>query len=369
MLSKQRLLHLRVQQDGLLYENVPILWCADTIWIEGTLKLPVGARNKAEYRLHLADGKQVQATHLKQIDNSERFRLIFRLPPPANTTSAVVRWRQHEVGTIELPVVSKEEYSQHLQLDGAFSQIWENGTTNMGGTFISGQNHGWIIHTTIQHRVGLYGLSELPIVLELSHEADVPHHWDLVLPKHLLRGKSAQVPIFLPRLPKKAINYHATWSVAGDVRHSQRLQLLTAKQFVANLRLISQVMVGTHSQYPVFLLGSTSPRGTGKFGYELIFQASKEMPPVPQTGQCTMENGLLVIRGTELTVDQFRGDHRYWLLIEGRQITELTPTSAPVVKFDAEGGFSTIFDADFTWNDAADEELYDRLSKIMNENS
>ena len=72
-------------------------------------------------------------------------------------------------------------------------------------------------------------------------------------------------------------------------------------------------------------------------------------------------------RGIEGTTDQDAGDldqvNAFDLRTKGSSLGSLPLSPAPAALFTSEGGFRTTFD--FPWSGAADEELNDRMSRLL----
>src|ERR1700727_627159 len=89
-------LHYSYEKAGLTLHDQPIPWNAEAVLVEGTLRLtPSQGRRKADFQLRLPGSVLVPAEQLRHVENDDRFRVSFRLPPPGATVNAELLFRDH----------------------------------------------------------------------------------------------------------------------------------------------------------------------------------------------------------------------------------------------------------------------------------
>src|SRR5438445_7450466 len=110
-------LHYSYEKAGLTIPDQPIPWNAEAVLVEALVRLPSSsARRKGDFQIHLPDQPPQPAESLRRAENEDRHRLLFRLPPPPTTTAAEVLWRDHSLGQLTLPVLSRDEFMRNLRL-------------------------------------------------------------------------------------------------------------------------------------------------------------------------------------------------------------------------------------------------------------
>ena len=136
-------LHYSYEKAGLTLHDQPIPWNAEAVLVEALLRLPPGAsRRKGDFLLRLPGQQPVPAEQLRRQEGDERYAIHFRLPPPAATAAAEILYRNHVLGQLTLPFLSRDEFLQNLrlQLPTLFVRI---GAENVAcQTFVASQCRG-----------------------------------------------------------------------------------------------------------------------------------------------------------------------------------------------------------------------------------
>src|SRR5229473_1048727 len=101
-------LHYSYEKAGLTLHDQPIPWNAEAVLVEALLRLPAtGSRRKTDFQIRVAGQEPQPAENLRRQETDDRYRLTFRLTPPAATTTAEVFWRTQSLGQITLPCLSR----------------------------------------------------------------------------------------------------------------------------------------------------------------------------------------------------------------------------------------------------------------------
>src|SRR5262245_26894484 len=111
-------LHFSYEKAGLTLYDQPIPWNAEAVLVEASLRLgSPPCRRKADYQIRVGDQELLAPESLRRDEGTEdRYRLFFRLAPPARTTAVELLWRNHVLGQLTLPLLSCEEFLRHLRL-------------------------------------------------------------------------------------------------------------------------------------------------------------------------------------------------------------------------------------------------------------
>src|SRR5438067_13482498 len=89
-------LHYSYEKAGLTLHDQPIPWNAEAVLVETLVRLHEGTpRRRADYELHVPGQEPVAAESLHREQGEHRYRLFFRLRPPAQTTTAHLVYRGH----------------------------------------------------------------------------------------------------------------------------------------------------------------------------------------------------------------------------------------------------------------------------------
>src|SRR5947209_12357583 len=108
-------LHYSYEKAGLTLNDQPIPWNAEAVLVEALLRLPATtSRRKADFQLRLPGQDPVPAEQLRRQESDDRYRVTFRLTPPGVTATADLLYRDHTLGQVELPFLSREDFLQNL---------------------------------------------------------------------------------------------------------------------------------------------------------------------------------------------------------------------------------------------------------------
>src|SRR5262245_14381837 len=89
-------IHYSYEKAGLLVNDQPIPWNADSVTVEARLQMRGSAgRRKSDFQLRLPNRELIPADELRRQDLDDYFRVAFRLEPPGVTTTAEVLYRNH----------------------------------------------------------------------------------------------------------------------------------------------------------------------------------------------------------------------------------------------------------------------------------
>src|SRR4051794_13865512 len=107
--SAPRALHYSFEKAGLVLHDQPIPWNAEAVLVEANLHLPSAHLRQAnDYLLHVPGRDPIRADAVHPQGADQRYSIGFRLPPPAQTLTVTLLWRNRELGQLELPTLSRE---------------------------------------------------------------------------------------------------------------------------------------------------------------------------------------------------------------------------------------------------------------------
>jgi hypothetical protein len=376
-------LHFSYEKGGLTVPEQPIPWNAEAVLIEASVRLS-GARTKNDFSLHLPDVPPIPAESIHREPSDDRCHVFFRIPTPAASTTAEVRWRSRILGQLTLPVLSCEEFLGNLriQMPALFVRIADQSVAAQ--TFVSSQCKGLMASAVITSPTSLAPLRDLGVQVEFRSERSgtictVP----TALTSSQLAGRQALVTAVPVRFPRRTGVFTATWMVGDRPLLTQRFRAITLRSFQRSLRISDTRVVVQSSRDGTRLHRQLPAVGKGDRVGPCFFVASRE---AGMAGLCPLQvhavvNGgrqpfllsdqaILITDGPALvapgTIDmedigQVTG---FELRLKERVLGLLSLSPAPAAAFTSEGGFKAPHD--FSWTPAADDELSERLAKLMN---
>src|SRR5687768_3916617 len=99
-------LHYAFEKAGLVLDNQPIPWCAETVMVEAQVDVPapLSAHLPGDFLLRLAD-ERLPPEQLHFNDPHHFANLLFRFPVPGKSTFAELLWKGRSLGQVALPVL------------------------------------------------------------------------------------------------------------------------------------------------------------------------------------------------------------------------------------------------------------------------
>jgi len=376
-------LTFRYEKAGLTLHDAAIPWNADAVLVEASLKLTGAQQRKADFTLRLPLGESIAAESLRA-EEAGGHRVVFRLPTPPRTTEAALFWRERQFGKIELPILSAEEYINGLRVDLPSFFVRIGNQTVACQTFVATQCRGWSASAQVTSRtLSLAPLFDVGLNVQFRNERDGSTHEVMVtLAGSQLQSRQALISASPRKLPKRIGAWTATWRVGDLPLASQRVRAISQRYFQNSLRIsdtrfiamdrskrlsvrrqlppLSEVMrLG-----PCFHVASREPGMAGLCQLQVYAQV-----PGAVQAPLLLEQELLVTDGPTMftpgTVDvaDLQQVSAFELRMRTHTIGVLPLSPVPTANFNSEGGFQS--PPDFLWTSAADEELTERLNRLM----
>jgi hypothetical protein len=377
-------LHYSFEKAGLTLHDQPIPWNAEAVLVEALVRLPASvARRKAEFQLRVGQQEPIPAESLRRQEADERYRAFFRLPALAQSTTAELLWRTTSLGQLTLPVLSRDEFLRNLELQMPTLFVRLGDQSVACQTFVATQCRGLMASAVLTSPTSLVPLLDLGFQVEFRSERDgAAHTVPVRLCSSQLAGQRALVTVVPRRFPRRIGTWTATWMLADTPLATHQVRAISQRSFQRSLRVSDTRFVVQSEKHGVSLTRHVPPLdGKGRFGP--CFLVSSREPgmaglcPLQVRAQVTgavqapllMEEEVLITDGPTLfapgTLDaadlnQVSG---FELCFKGNTLGALPMCTAPIASFTAEGGFKT--PQEFPWSVAADEELTDRLTRLL----
>jgi hypothetical protein len=393
-LPRPQALHFGYEKAGLTLENQAIPWNAEAVLVEAQVRLSGKPTSKTDFLLRLAHADQTyQADSLRAGDDAGQGRLFFRLPVPDETTSAELFWRQRSLGQLTLPVLTREEFIRRLvlQMPTLYARLGEQ--TVACQSFVSTQCEGLFAGALLTSPTSLVPILDLGLAVEFRQErkSDAPltaHHAPLTrvavqLNSSQMQSRQALLSVTLPR-PRRMGIWQATWMLGDIPLTAQRIRGISKNQFYRSLRITdTRFVVQTGAEEvnlsrrvpdletvdrlgPCFLVSSSEPGMAGLCPLQVRAQvAGAVQSPLLLEQEVLITDGPAPFAPGTLDSADLTGVSGFELRLKDKVLGILPMTPAPTATFSGEGGFKAA--PDFHWSAAAEDQLKQRLGKLLGE--
>jgi hypothetical protein len=377
-------LHHSYEKAGLTLHDQPIPWNAEAVLVEALLRLPAATgRRKADFRLRLPNLEPYPAEQLRRHEAEDRYRVIFRLPPPAATTSAELLFRETVLGQINLPVLGRDEFLRGLRLEKPTLFVRLGQDTVACQTFVTSQCRGLLASAMLLSPTSLVPLLDMDLAVEFRCErGGAAYRVPATLCSSQLSERRALVTVAPRKYPRRLGTWTATWLLGGKPLATQRIRGISKRTFQRSLRISDTrfVLGGASGQVrlarqipsvdspgrvgPCFLVSSGEPGMAGlcKLCVSAIVPGALTPPLMMEQEVLISDGPTPVVPGTLNAADlaQVTG---FELSAYGHPLGMLSLCPAPTASFTSEGGFKPPHD--FTWSAAAEEEMTERLNRLL----
>lgn len=379
-------LHYSYEKAGLTLHDQPIPWNAEAVVVEALVRLPGSAiRRKMDFHLRLPNQEPLAADNLRRQDTDDAaYRVTFRLPTPTATTSAELLWRHHVLGQLTLPVIRREEFVPNLRLHmpTLFVRLGEESVACQ--TFVSSQCRGLLASAILTSPTSLIPLLDLDLQVEFrSERGGASHTVAARLCSSQLAGRQALVTVTPRRFPRRIGSWLATWRLGDQVLASHRVRAISQRHFLRSLRVSdSRFVVQSKSGEvclarqvppletvarvgPYFLVSSREPGMAGLCEMHVRAQvAGAVQPPLLREQTVLVTDGPALVAPGTLDPAELQQVSAFDLGIrKGPILGSLSLCPAPTAAFTTEGSFKPPHE--FLWSPAAEEELTERLNRLI----
>jgi hypothetical protein len=377
-------LHYSYEKAGLIVHDQPVPWNAEAVLVEASLRLsPSQSRRKADFELRLPGQKTCPAEQLRRIENDDRYAVSFRLQPPSATITAELLFRQHALGQLPLPFLSRDDFVRNLRLQMPTVYARIGSDTVACQTFVTSQCKGMLVSALLQSPTSLAPLLDLDLQVEFSCErGGTPQRVPAVLCSTQLAGRQALATVVPRKLPRRQGTYTAAWILGDQVLATQKVRGISQRAFQRSLR-ISDTRFVSHQAGgavrlsrqvppldqvqrlgPCFLVCSCEPGMAGICHLQVAAQvAGAVRPPLMLEQDVLLTDGPTMVAPGTLDVADLKQVSGFEIRGKRRLLGVLSLSPAPVANFTNEGGFKA--PQDFTWSAAAEEEMTERLNRLL----
>jgi len=377
-------IHYSYEKAGLTVHDQPIPWNAEAVVVDARLRLPQSAgRRKSDFQLRLAGRDPVPADDMRRQDPDNHYRLSFRVEPPGVTTTAEVLYRSHVLGQLTLPYLGREEFVQGLRLQMPTLCVRLENECVACQTFVATQCKGLIASALLTSPTSLVPLLDLDLSVEFKNERGGAGQ---TVPARLcssqLSGRHALVTVAPRRFPRRIGSWLVTWSLVEQPLATHRVRAISTRAFQRSLRVTDARFVlrwpkgnvGLARQVPpnekparvgpCFLVSSREPGMAGVCQLQVHAQVPGSVqPPLLMEADALITDGPTAFAPGTLDVADIAQLTAFELSLKGQSLGVLSLCPAPTAAFTAEGGFKPPHD--YAWSAAAEEELTDRLNRLL----
>ncbi len=344
------------EKAGLTIAGEPIPWNAEAVVVEALIRLPPAAfPRKSDFQLLTPDRVFQLAAALYPDYDQDAVRVVFRLPPIQAQTLVAVHYQGGMLGHVLVPFLSEAVFLRALRLRSPtiFALLGECNTACQA--VVEGQCRGLSVGGILSSQTSLLPISHADLRVEIADRGTGRvQRLSLPLSASQLLEKEALLSVTLPAYPCEVGTSSIRWML-GD-------------------RLLAHGRVGKPSHglaredsnglRPCFTIASREPGVAGLCALEVGVQFCDPNRRPLLGNQEILATDKPARFAPDLTaVDDFRQVRAYELRSNGQLLGTLPVRPTPVAAFTSEGGFHAA--GDFDWSPFAEEELADRLEKLM----
>lgn len=383
--TQAQALHFSYEKAGLTVANQPVPWCAEAVLVEARLRLPGSTpRRKADFSLRVGTAEPAAALELQHLEAERCHRVLFRVaPPPGCTAACEVLYRTHVLGRLTLPFQSRDDFVQGLRIQMPTVSVRLGDQTVACQTFVASQCRGLLAAGIVTSPTSLVPLLDLDLQVEFrSERGGTPERVPVRLVASQLASRHALATVVPRRYPRRIGTWLATWWLAGRHLETQRVRAISTRAFERSLRVLDSRLVlrwpsgqvtlarqlppGDRPPHlgPCFLLASREPGMAG-----LVPLQVQALVPGAVAAPTLMDDTLLVTDGPTmfapgtLPLADLGAASGFELRLKGHTLGQMSLSPAPTASFTSEGGFKSA--SEFAWSPAAEEELTDRLNRLI----
>src|SRR5205823_4679618 len=252
-------------------------------------------------------------------------------------------------------------------------------------TFVSTQCKGLLASAVLTSPTSLVPLADMDFHVEFKSErsgssTSVP----VRLSSTQLTGRQALLAVALPKHPRRLGTWTATWLLANQELATQRVRGISRQQFQRSLRVCDTrfVLQGDNGAValarqlpaadqrgrvgPCFLVASSEPGMAGLCPLRVTAQVPGAVqPPLLLEQDVLITDGPTMVAPGTLDPADLAQVSGFDLALKSRSLCLLPLCPAPAAAFNGEGAFKP--PPEYTWSLAADEELNERLSRLLEE--
>ncbi len=378
-------IHVGYEKAGRLFFDSAVPWSADAVLVEATLRSPSLNLSKSDFAVRLIGDGPLLAENVRAEEGGTRHRLFFRLPVPSETQTAQLFMRDRLLGSFDIRILSKEEFLKGLSIETPTIFVTIGPRQVACQTFTATRSQGITVVAMLRSRtIQLAPLSNAPIEVWFQREDHPEPCWvaPIALAGSQLQSKQTMIAVKPSRPIRHSGSWRLTWKWDARELHRHRFHIISTKRFFRSLRIADtrfavqdrQGRWSVHRQMPplaniqrlgpCFLLSSQEMGAAGLCSLQVhALVPGAESPPLLFSQDFLIQDGLnLFVPGTVAAAD-LAHIFGFELRLRNHRLGILPLSSVPRASFNSEGGFEA--PPDFLWTTAADEELMERLTRLI----
>lgn len=382
-------LHVRYEKAGLIFDALPIPHNADAVIVEALVRLPSKAPcEKTDFTLQWnTSGPRMPAELVFAPKRQKNLHVLFRLSVPDTTSRAVVRWREHELGGVEVPLINQIAILDGVSLELPTFHVNLLGQNVACQALVSGQSKSVFASAILRSNGILAPVIDWPYLVmvhnDLEREVGAVR---IPITSEEMRQRQILSTALLPRLPNQG-GYIVSWNLGARRLGTRRLRVITKKTFAKSLRVSAtrflletddhtEVLVrglpqhqgkvhfdGVRRVMPIFYVSSNEAGVAGLAPFILRALVGDTVTTLAIERDRLVTDGLREVKFDFLSLKDLRDVKHFSLASGDRVLGNLAMDAAPSAAFTAEGGFAPL--DNFLWSPVAEEQLTDRLGKLL----
>jgi hypothetical protein len=314
---------------------------------------------------------------------------------PDETTSAELFWQQRSLGQLTVPVLAREEFAKRLvlQMPTLYARLGEQ--TVACHSYVSTQCEGLFAGALLTSPTSLVPVLDLGLAVDFQAETSLSggarstrsaaavKRVPVQLNSSQMQSRQALLSVTLPR-PRHMGAWQATWMLGDVPLTTQRIRAISKSQFYRSLRItdtrfVVQTVEGEIQLSrrlpnldsvgrlgPCFLVSSSEPGMAGLCPLQVRAQVPGAVqPPLLLEQEVLITDGPAPFAPGTLDRADLSGVTGFELRLKDKVLGILPMTPAPTASFSSEGSFRPA--ADFHWSPAAEDQLRERLGKLLGE--
>jgi hypothetical protein len=384
-------LHVRYEKAGLILDALPVPFNADAVIVEANVRLPKQMpRVKSDFTLRWSgDEPPTSAEFLVEQTPKKPMRVFFRVPRPKETRTASIHWREQLLGQVEVPILGMTGIVNGFTLDMPTVYVALGDNTVASQAFVSSQAKNVMASAILRAPCLLAPASDLGIRIQLKSErrGDVQTIRIALTPEQLSKRQTL-VTVQLPK-PRTIDTHEVSWWIASRCLHTQRFRTISKKTLMRSLRITATrfqvemangilhatrslpmrdgklVLDGIAALTPKFYVCSDEAGLAGLVPMTLRALVGDMIKTLEIEDAVLVTDGPRAVGFTALAAGELANLQHFTLATGATVLGNLALTPAPSASFNAEGGFAPL--DDYLWSPAAEEQLQDRLGKLLDE--
>ncbi|MCS7015420.1 MAG: hypothetical protein RMJ19_02830 [Gemmatales bacterium] len=386
------------QKNGLEMEELPVLATADVVVVRVELRYSANRVAKRSDLILRTSRKSYPADSLIQegmAGSCGVHRAEFHIDPLDSSETLELRWQGQLLHQVSVPVMSLQQFQEQLQLQHPtlFVVLRSRSTASAGAEYtvacnryLRPQGRTFLASVQFVSRIPLVGLVDCQPTLLLREEAS-GQAWEIPvrLTAEQLRSHQALVTVQCPVRPRRLSVWHVEWRLLHNTTKScsqlevlpmrslhRRLQLLDAhfiwyddKTTVVRMDKRLPKQIGAGRVGPCFLLCTKEPGLAFLANVEVYATCRDGMKPrlLAQQEILITDSPAPYVPGT-ISVNDLPQIVAFELRCDGHLIGHLPLCPVPTARINGEGAFQGAPE-DLPWSPALDEELRERLNRLL----